>query len=261
MRSNPDRRPITLIAVLLIVGALIAGLVARLRRRAPLRSRPPGVVADQSRVFMTDQEDRKALPSMREDTSESIDRSSVAARGGDAARRAIHEEVVSPDATGFVSEESKPSFPWAYALLFTAILLAGFYFRFVGMNWDESQHLHPDERFLTMVSTAVEIPDSLSAYFDSQSSPLNPYNKGYGLFVYGDLPITLTRLIAEALTAVCAPAPDAPIEAATGLPSPTPADSILRAIGLSQVCTYSNGSARPTMMSSWSAASCPRCSI
>ncbi|HET7087083.1 MAG TPA: glycosyltransferase family 39 protein [Anaerolineae bacterium] len=221
MKSNPGRQPITLIAVLLVVGALMAGLVARLRRRPTLRSRPRGVVADQSGVFMTYQADRKALSSM--------------------------EEAVPPEPTGFAPEESRPSFPWAYALLFTAILLVGLYFRFVGMNWDESQHMHPDERFLTMVSTAVEIPDSLSAYFDSQTSPLNPYNKGYGFFVYGDLPITLTRLIAEALTAMCTPGPDAPIDAATGLPSPTPVASILGAIGLNQVCTYPNGSARAFM--------------
>src|SRR3990172_645618 len=83
------------------------------------------------------------------------------------------------------------------ALAFAGILLVAFYFRFAGLNWDANQHLHPDERFLTMVTSAISIPDSLGEYFDSRASPLNPYNKDFGLFVYGDFPVTFTRLVAE----------------------------------------------------------------
>jgi hypothetical protein len=45
---------------------------------------------------------------------------------------------------------------WIYDLLFVAVLLIAGYFRTVGLNWDSGQHLHPDERFLTMVESALE---------------------------------------------------------------------------------------------------------
>ena len=37
------------------------------------------------------------------------------------------------------------------------MLIAATYLRVVGMNWDANQHLHPDERFLTMVETALQV--------------------------------------------------------------------------------------------------------
>ena len=36
------------------------------------------------------------------------------------------------------------------------ILLAGWSFRSMNNNWDESRHLHPDERYLSMVINAIE---------------------------------------------------------------------------------------------------------
>ncbi len=133
----------------------------------------------------------------------------------------------------------------AYLLSFIGILLVGFYFRFAGLNWDESQHLHPDERFLTQVLTAVEIPDSLGEYFDSKVSPLNPRNRGYGFFVYGDFPITFTRLVAEGLVSLCAPAPDAPSDGTSERPAPTPFDSLMRGLGFDTFCVRADGSLRP----------------
>jgi len=44
---------------------------------------------------------------------------------------------------------------WIWDLCLIAILLIGAYFRFVGIRWDDTFHLHPDERFLTMVETAI----------------------------------------------------------------------------------------------------------
>jgi len=54
---------------------------------------------------------------------------------------------------------------------------------------DEDQHLHPDERFLTMVETSLGVPglgdiggplpqgcSKWGGYFNTQCSPLNPYN-------------------------------------------------------------------------------------
>ena len=46
---------------------------------------------------------------------------------------------------------------WVQDLLLLVVLAAATYFRVVGMNWDADQHLHPDERFLTMVETALQV--------------------------------------------------------------------------------------------------------
>ncbi|MBI5956107.1 MAG: glycosyltransferase family 39 protein, partial [Chloroflexi bacterium] len=73
------------------------------------------------------------------------------------------------------------------------VLLIGAVLRLTGLNWDENQHLHPDERFLTMVETALAWPTSIGEYFDSARSPLNPYNRGSDTFVYGTLPLFLTK--------------------------------------------------------------------
>ncbi|HEY3313578.1 MAG TPA: hypothetical protein VGK00_18210, partial [Anaerolineales bacterium] len=87
--------------------------------------------------------------------------------------------------------------PWFYDVLFLLILSVAAYFRFTGLNWDQSQHLHPDERFMTMVESALQPVHSLSEYFNTDISSLNPHNRGYGFFVYGDLPVTMVRYAAE----------------------------------------------------------------
>ncbi|HUH97860.1 MAG TPA: DUF2298 domain-containing protein [Anaerolineales bacterium] len=115
---------------------------------------------------------------------------------------------------------------WLYDFLLILVLGIGTYFRVIGLNWDQNQHLHPDDRFYTMVESALEpvgtsqdqlgppptaanqqwrqafpgvIPDcsQWGGYFDTYCSPLNPQNRGYSFFVYGDLPTVVTRYIAE----------------------------------------------------------------
>jgi YYY domain-containing protein len=86
--------------------------------------------------------------------------------------------------------------PYLPALLLGIVLL-GALLRFVGLNWDGGHHLHPDERFLTMVENAIQLPSDPFQYFDSATSPLNPYNRGFGSFVYGTVPLFLVRVIAE----------------------------------------------------------------
>ncbi len=83
------------------------------------------------------------------------------------------------------------------ALILTILLGAGL--RLVGVNWDESQHMHPDERFLSMVLSAISPVENFSEYFDTESSSLNPGNRGYSFFVYGTLPIFIIRYIGEAV--------------------------------------------------------------
>jgi len=84
-----------------------------------------------------------------------------------------------------------------------AVLLLGAYFRFLNQNWDNSQHLHPDERFLTMVGSAIQPPANLAEYFNTDASPLNPHNKGFGFFVYGTLPVFIVRYTAGWLDSAC----------------------------------------------------------
>ncbi|HEY5983192.1 MAG TPA: DUF2298 domain-containing protein [Anaerolineales bacterium] len=105
---------------------------------------------------------------------------------------------------------------WKHDLLMLLILVIGAYLRLVGLNWDDNQHLHPDERFLTMVETGLQVKKcavpstpiescpsdqirwlGLGDYLNTATSTLNPHNRGYGFFVYGDLPIVIVRYIAE----------------------------------------------------------------
>ncbi len=86
------------------------------------------------------------------------------------------------------------------------VIACGAYFRFEGINWDENYHLHPDERFLTMVETAIRPVTSVREYFDTNNSPLNPHNvidvngnQTFPFFVYGTLPIFLVRYVGEFL--------------------------------------------------------------
>lgn len=86
--------------------------------------------------------------------------------------------------------QGKPS------LLLALILLVAAALRFGGMNWDEGTYLHPDERFLAFVTSSVELPQSLQSYLDTRRSPLNPNSRGFGFFVYGQLPVSVLRAIA-----------------------------------------------------------------
>ena len=87
--------------------------------------------------------------------------------------------------------------PWRYFILLVLILAIGAYLRLVGMDWDEEQHLHPDERFLTMVESSISPVESLGDFFDTAESSLNPHNRGHGFFVYGTFPIFIVRYVAE----------------------------------------------------------------
>src|SRR4029453_280496 len=88
-------------------------------------------------------------------------------------------------------------FVWVAAV---AILVLAGAVRLYNVSWDESTHLHPDERHLTTVANDVRLPASVSGYFDSAHPKLNPYNRpGGGSFVYGPLPLFRTKASAAAL--------------------------------------------------------------
>jgi YYY domain-containing protein len=84
----------------------------------------------------------------------------------------------------------------AAALCSVTLLTMAAILRLHGLDWDQGQHLHPDERFLTMVETAIAAPHSIAEYFDTARSPLNPANHDYRFFVYGTLPLFLVRAVA-----------------------------------------------------------------
>jgi hypothetical protein len=73
------------------------------------------------------------------------------------------------------------------AILLTAVMLIGGYFRFVGMNWDDYSHWHPDERFITLQVLPV-VGTSLSFTGSDPLSELNtcaaryPETSGVGGF-------------------------------------------------------------------------------
>jgi len=94
-------------------------------------------------------------------------------------------------------KNSPLNLPWVWDVLLIGILLMGAYLRFTGIEWDGNQHLHPDERFLTMVETSIKPVDTLREYFDTASSSLNPNNFGYTFYVYGTLPIFIVRYVGE----------------------------------------------------------------
>jgi len=77
-----------------------------------------------------------------------------------------------------------------------AIILFAFFLRIYDINWDQGTHIHPDERFLTMVGVAMKIPNSFTAYLDPHISLLNPANVNFSFFVYGIFPLVLTKIYA-----------------------------------------------------------------
>jgi len=98
-----------------------------------------------------------------------------------------------------------------------AVLLVGGYFRLLNLDWDEGEHLHPDERYMTMVTGAIRTPgpadqfsspppgcESWGGYFDSYCSPLNPYSHdGFGSYAYGTFPLFAARVAGEWLSEAC----------------------------------------------------------
>ncbi len=85
-----------------------------------------------------------------------------------------------------------------YLLLVLILVLAGVT-RFIGINWDAKSHLHPDERFLTMVTSAITLPTNIVTYFDTDHSPANPHNRGFSFYVYGTYPMLFTKLVTRVL--------------------------------------------------------------
>lgn len=103
-------------------------------------------------------------------------------------------------------------FPILVALV---ILTVGARLRFHNLKWDADAHLHPDERYLTMVVSTVRFPGEeggecqsllacLNLYWRTEASPLNPANYAqYANYVYGTLPLFAARAAARWLDRAC----------------------------------------------------------
>ncbi|MBP8997714.1 MAG: hypothetical protein KBG10_05455 [Anaerolineaceae bacterium] len=105
------------------------------------------------------------------------------------------EKLIPDPTTKKPAKKTVPDGLWDVLLIL--VLLIAAIFRFTGIEWDGNQHLHPDERFLTMVETAIQPADTFRDYFDTSTSSLNPNNQGYTFYVYGTLPIFIVRYIGE----------------------------------------------------------------
>ncbi|MBI5288666.1 MAG: glycosyltransferase family 39 protein, partial [Chloroflexi bacterium] len=103
--------------------------------------------------------------------------------------------------------------------LLAFILVTGAFLRFSHADWDHHigaadvetrghherflGHLHPDERFLTQISMDTKAPSGIGEYFDTDASPLNPYNiekeggQKQTTFVYGTLPLFANKFVAS----------------------------------------------------------------
>lgn len=76
------------------------------------------------------------------------------------------------------------------------VFILGAVMRFYNNKWDDGYYLHPDERFLTMVGTAMKMPVSFTEYLNPALSMLNPANVNFSFYVYGTLPLVLNKFLA-----------------------------------------------------------------
>ncbi len=121
--------------------------------------------------------------------------------------------IVPPPAQAKTARRDRSGQLTALALLLILALAA--YLRFTHINWDatsgpwdpqqssaNSGHLHPDERFLTQISTNTRGASSIANYFDTDTSGLSPYNiknadgSRQSTFVYGTLPLFMNKFLA-----------------------------------------------------------------
>jgi len=116
---------------------------------------------------------------------------------------------------------NREKYPFLYDVLFLLVLVLAGYLRMTGADWGQGGGQHPDENHFSSVLEAIRAQKcadpalvvdacpieqrqwlSLGEYFDSETSPLNPYNRGLGSYVYGNLPMTIIRVAADTIDEV-----------------------------------------------------------
>ncbi len=101
-----------------------------------------------------------------------------------------------------MSDRFRHTNPYHLGLLL--IVVVGVVLRAFGLNWDQGLYLHPDERFIAIVSSSrIDLPpvDDLGSILDPETSPLNPrridQTTGQPLsFAYGTLPVYVQSTVA-----------------------------------------------------------------
>lgn len=64
---------------------------------------------------------------------------------------------------------------WKQWALLTAVLLLAAALRWSGLDWDDYNHYHPDERYITWVATTIEWTARWRTALDPTQSPFNPF--------------------------------------------------------------------------------------
>jgi len=83
---------------------------------------------------------------------------------------------------------------WRPLALF-ALALLGLALRLYGLNWDQGNNFHPDERQILFHVTALSWPSSIAQFLDPVNSPLNPH-----FFAYGSFPLYLLAALGNILS-------------------------------------------------------------
>ncbi len=106
------------------------------------------------------------------------------------------ESMQKPETESGTIKMKKPARnDWIFDAVMILLLIAGAVLRLSGIEWAADQYLHPDERHLVNVETALSTVQTFGQYWDTANSTLNPHNVGYNFFVYGTLPIFLVRYV------------------------------------------------------------------
>jgi YYY domain-containing protein len=112
---------------------------------------------------------------------------------------------------------NREKYPWLYDLIFLLVFMLAGYLRLTGVDWGQGGGQHPDENHFAGVLEVLRAqkcadpelileacpPEqvrwlSLADYFNSDTSSLSPYNRGFAFYVYGNLPMTIVRVVADA---------------------------------------------------------------
>ncbi|HDN80420.1 MAG TPA: phospholipid carrier-dependent glycosyltransferase, partial [Chloroflexi bacterium] len=110
------------------------------------------------------------------------------------------------DSTQFAAEVmTLASTPWRKVILLLVLIIA-LGLRLYDVNWDEYQHAHPDERWITMVATTIHLPQDWRDALNPRKSTFNPLYDPYAghprNFAYGHLPLYLLTILAGVLSAL-----------------------------------------------------------
>ncbi len=96
-------------------------------------------------------------------------------------------------------------------LLLVGLLMAGAALRLTGINWDQFQHIHPDERFIVWVADSISFPADFSTALDPLRSTIDPFRwpPDHGdesgkprSYAYGHFPLYLLVFAAHAAQAI-----------------------------------------------------------